>query len=180
MFCNQCGKKLPDNANCCNDCGTQITANLEYQKQYFQSTEDVEDTEAYYEDAAHVEKKVSQEELGSYSKHYDKNIAYRLLKKLRKMTRGKPALIAGATGAIVSVLGKLLSVLDNPATPAPQKALVIGMIGYIILPLDLIPDIIPVLGYTDDLASAAGVLKIVSMYSDFSMEDLDAEIDSER
>jgi hypothetical protein len=65
------------------------------------------------------EKKVSEEELGNYAKHYDRNIAYRLLKKLRKATRDKPAIIAGPTGAIVSTLGKLLSALDNPATSAP-------------------------------------------------------------
>jgi uncharacterized membrane protein YkvA (DUF1232 family) len=126
------------------------------------------------------EKKVSEDELGNYAKHYDKNTAYRLLKKLRKATRDKPALIAGPTGAIVSTLGKLLSALDNPATPAPLKALIVGAIGYIVLPIDLIPDVIPVLGYTDDLASAAGVVAAVVAYSDFSMADLDNEIDSER
>jgi len=48
------------------------------------------------------EKKVSEEELGNYAKHYDHNVAYRLLKKLRKATMDKPAIIAGATGAIVN------------------------------------------------------------------------------
>jgi uncharacterized membrane protein YkvA (DUF1232 family) len=126
-----------------------------------------------------MEEKVSEEELGSYAKHYDKNVAYRLLKKLRKLTRDKPVIVAGPTGVIVSTLGKLLSALDNPATPAPLKALVIGAIGYIILPIDLIPDMLPVVGYTDDIASAAGVVLAVAAYSNFSMADLDAEIDAE-
>jgi uncharacterized membrane protein YkvA (DUF1232 family) len=125
------------------------------------------------------EKKVSEEELQSYAKHYDKNTAYRLLKKLRKATRDKPAIIAGPTGAIVSTLGKLLSALDNPDTPAPLKALIIGAIGYIVLPIDLIPDMIPVVGYTDDLASAAGIVVAVAAYSNFSLADLDAVIDAE-
>ena len=125
------------------------------------------------------EKKVSEEELQNYAKHYDGNVAYRLLKKLRKATKDKPAIIAGTTGAIVNTLGKLLSALDNPATPAPLKALIIGAIGYIILPFDLIPDVIPVVGYTDDLASAAGVLFAVAAYSNFDMKKLDAEIDAE-
>jgi uncharacterized membrane protein YkvA (DUF1232 family) len=122
---------------------------------------------------------VSEEELGNYVKHYDRNIAYRLLKKLRKATRNKPPIIAGPTGAIVTTLGKLLSALDNPATPAPLKALIVGAIGYIILPIDLIPDVIPVVGYTDDLASAAGVLLAVAAYSNFNLEELDAVIDVE-
>jgi uncharacterized membrane protein YkvA (DUF1232 family) len=123
---------------------------------------------------------VKKEELGNYATHYDRNVAYRLLKKLRKATRDKPAIIAGPAGAIVSTLGKLLSALDNPATPAPLKALVIGAIGYIILPIDLIPDMLPVVGYTDDLASAAGVVLAIAAYSNFKLEDLDAAIDAER
>jgi uncharacterized membrane protein YkvA (DUF1232 family) len=125
------------------------------------------------------EKKVSEEELAGYAKHYDHNIAYRLLKKLRKATRDKPEIVAGSVGAVVDTLGKLLSALDNPATPAPLKALIIGAIGYIILPVDLIPDAIPVVGYADDVASAVSVVLAVAAYSDFDLERLDAEIDAE-
>lgn len=125
------------------------------------------------------EKKVSEEELSKYAKHYDHTVAYRLLKKLRKATRDKPAILAGPAGTIVNMLGKLLSALDNPATPAPLKALIIGAIGYIVLPVDLIPDVIPVVGWTDDIASAAGIVLAVAAYSDFDLADLDTEIDSE-
>ena len=97
--------------------------------------------------------------------------------KLRKATRDKPKVIAGATGAIVTSLGCLLSALENPATPKHMKAVIIGAIGYILLPLDLIPDFTPVIGYGDDLASAAGVVAAVGIYSDFSLEKLDAYID---
>ena len=122
--------------------------------------------------------KVSDEELiEKYQKHFDKNVAMKLLVKLRKATRNKPKAIAGTAGAVVSVLGKLLSALENPATPKRMKALIIGAIGYIILPLDLIPDITPVIGYSDDLASAAGIVAAVGIYSDFSLEKLDAYID---
>lgn len=124
------------------------------------------------------EKKVSEEELvAKYQKHFDKNIAMKLLVKLRKATRNKPKVIAGATGTIVLSLGKLLSALDNPATPTHLKALIIGAIGYIVLPVDLIPDITPGIGYADDLASVAGVVAAVSVYSNFTLEELDAYID---
>ncbi len=141
-----------------------------------------EDTETLTDEQNDIadSKKVSEEELvEKYQKHYDKNVAFKLLKKLRKSTRNKPKAIAGTAGAIVSVLGKLLSALDNPATPTHMKALIIGTIGYIILPLDLIPDITPVIGYTDDLASAAGVVASVAVYSTFSLEELDKIIDME-
>ena len=123
--------------------------------------------------------RASDEELiEKYQQHFDKDLAMRLLIKLRKSTRNKPKLIAGTTGAIVTTLGKLISALENPATPKHMKALIIGAIGYILLPLDLIPDITPVIGYADDLASAAGVVAAIGIYSDFSLETLDAYIDS--
>ena len=79
---------------------------------------------------------------------------------------------------IVSALGKLLSALDNPETPTQMKALIFGAIGYIILPVDLIPDAIPVVGFADDLASVAGVVVAIEVYSTFSLEELDKYIDS--
>lgn len=124
------------------------------------------------------EKKVSEEELvEKYQQHFDKNMAMKLLVKLRKATRNKPKVIAGTVGGIVTSLGKLLSALDNPTTPTHMKALIIGAIGYILLPLDLIPDITPGIGYADDLASVAGVVAAIGIYSDFSLEKLDAYID---
>ena len=132
-----------------------------------------------FDETEKEEKKVSEEELVEiYQKHFDKNTALRLLVKLRKATRNKPKLISGTTGAIVMSLGSLISALENPATPKHMKALIIGAIGYIILPLDLIPDIVPAIGYSDDLASAAGVVASVAIYNKFSLEELDKYIDS--
>lgn len=125
-------------------------------------------------------KMVSEEELVSkYQQHYDKNAAYKLLKSLRKKTRNMPKAVSGAAGAIVSALGKLLSALDNPATPTGMKALIIGAIGYIVLPIDLIPDVIFPAGFADDLASTAGVVAAVAAYSTFSLKELDKVIDAE-
>lgn len=125
------------------------------------------------------EKKASEQELiETYQKHFDKNVALKLLVKLRKSTRNKPKLIAGTTGAIVTALGSLISALENPTTPNHMKALIIGAIGYIIFPLDLIPDITPLVGYTDDLASVAGIVAGVAAYTNFSLEELDKYIDS--
>lgn len=122
---------------------------------------------------------VSEDELvEKYQQHFDKNMALKLMVKLRKATRNKPKVVAGAAGAVVNSLGSLISALDNPATPTKMKALIIGAIGYILLPLDLIPDVMPAVGYTDDLASAAGVVAAVAAYSNFSLEELDKYIDS--
>jgi|GEM_PF-1336157 len=125
------------------------------------------------------DKKPSEEQLLDYAKHYNRNAAYRLLKKLRKVTRNVSPVLAGPIGATVTVLGKLLSALDNPETPVKYKTLIMGAIGYILLPIDLIPDAIPVVGLLDDLAAASIAIVKVAAFSTFNMKELDAVIDKE-
>ncbi len=42
--------------------------------------------------------------------------------------------------------------LRDPRVPAAQKLILAGIAGYLVLPLDLIPDFIPLMGQIDDLA----------------------------
>jgi len=49
-------------------------------------------------------------------------------------------------------------------TPLHVKAVLLGAIAYFILPDDLIPDYIPVIGYTDDAAVLAATVKLVASY----------------
>jgi uncharacterized membrane protein YkvA (DUF1232 family) len=48
------------------------------------------------------------------------------------------------------------------ATPLTVKATLIGAIAYFILPVDAIPDVIPVFGFTDDAAVLATAIKLVA------------------
>ena len=83
------------------------------------------------------------EEMVKYAKHYDEN---ELWEKLRKFGRK-----AGIKVTYAALL--LYYVLKNPATSSKDRAKIIGALGYFILPIDLIPDFIPIAGYTDDLAA---------------------------
>lgn len=56
--------------------------------------------------------------------------------------------------------------LQKPSTPMWAKSMIVGALGYFILPLDFIPDFIPFVGYTDDLSALAGALVAVAMYVD--------------
>ena len=56
----------------------------------------------------------------------------------------------------------LYFVLKDENTPMQHKMIIIGALGYFILPVDLIPDFIPVAGFTDDAAALVACLKTVS------------------
>ena len=53
--------------------------------------------------------------------------------------------------AITSKVSQLYIAMKNPKTPWYAKALGFFVVAYMLSPIDLIPDFIPVLGYLDDL-----------------------------
>ena len=59
--------------------------------------------------------------------------------------------------------------LQSDKVSTANKAMIIGALGYMISPLDVIPDAIPIAGLTDDLAVLLFVLKKV-------WTDIDPEI----
>ena len=99
-----------------------------------------------------MEKEIKSEDLGTYEKHYSED---GLWKKM-----GNVAKKAGLKTLYMVLL--LYYVLKDPSTPKQYKAMIIGALGYFILPLDLIPDFVPVVGYSDDVAALAGALLAVA------------------
>lgn len=53
---------------------------------------------------------------------------------------------------------------QNPQTPVWAKTIIYGALGYFICPIDAIPDITPIVGYSDDLGVLAAAITTVSMY----------------
>jgi uncharacterized membrane protein YkvA (DUF1232 family) len=49
-------------------------------------------------------------------------------------------------------------------TPLKVKAVLIGALAYFVLPADVIPDYLPVIGYTDDAAVLAAAIKLVASH----------------
>ena len=64
----------------------------------------------------------------------------------------------------------LYNLAVNDAVPFADKAKIVGALGYFILPIDLIPDTLIGIGFTDDIAVAMLVLKSVA--GNISMEIL--------
>ena len=61
---------------------------------------------------------------------------------------------------------QLFYVSQKPEVPMKVKATIYGALGYLILPIDLVPDMIPVVGYGDDAAAIAFALGLAYMYID--------------
>lgn len=54
---------------------------------------------------------------------------------------------------------ELYFVMAAPQTPLWAKATAVGALGYLILPLDAIPDWVPGIGWTDDVSVMLGALR---------------------
>ena len=87
-------------------------------------------------------------------KYQDKFSESDLLKKI-----GKAARKAGIK--VIYLVLILYYVLNNPNVTKADKGKIYGALGYFILPVDLIPDFVPVAGYTDDLAALVWALHAV-------------------
>jgi len=49
-------------------------------------------------------------------------------------------------------------------TPLQVKAALIGALAYFVLPFDVVPDMLPVLGFADDAAVLATAIRLVAMH----------------
>lgn len=105
--------------------------------------------------------KINEKELQKYKKDYSE---HSFKEKLRKYAK-----IIGV-GAVYKVL-QLWYVLQKPDVPLKQKALITGAIGYLIAPLDFIPDLTPVLGYSDDFIAVTYALLQVQGYVDTEVKE---------
>ena len=51
--------------------------------------------------------------------------------------------------------------LHDPRLPRRRKAILVLLLGYLLMPIDLVPDFVPVAGYLDDAVIAAFALRYV-------------------
>ena len=65
----------------------------------------------------------------------------------------------------------LFYTLQSDKISAKDKAIIIGTLGYMISPLDVVPDAIPIVGLSDDLAVLLYVLKKVWVDIDPEIKD---------
>ncbi|GEO81729.1 YkvA family protein [Pararhodospirillum oryzae] len=54
--------------------------------------------------------------------------------------------------------------LQDASVPTAVKAIIVGALAYFIMPFDAIPDVLPGVGYSDDLGVLAAAVAAVALY----------------
>lgn len=91
-----------------------------------------------------------------YSKEYSESSFW---------TKVKTFAIKAGSNVIYAAL-KLYYTLQSTETPAWAKTVILGALGYFIAPIDVIPDMVPAVGFADDLGVLVSALATVSLYVD--------------
>ena len=84
------------------------------------------------------------------SSSIDENIIIKILIKAGR-TIAKPAL-------------EVLEMAIDPYTPAQVRVSLMAALAYLIMPFDLFPDFMPLVGFSDDFVALTAVLSIWSKY----------------
>lgn len=104
----------------------------------------------------HLEEQEALEQMQKSEKYYSDDKFWDKLKKFAKK----------AGSSVVYAVLLLYYTLQKPEVPKKTKAIIIGALGYFILPVDLLPDMIVGVGFTDDLGALGIALFQVAMYID--------------
>ena len=84
------------------------------------------------------------------SSSYEENIIFKILIKAGRSI-SKPAL-------------EVLEMAIDPFTPAQVRISLMAALAYLIMPFDLFPDFMPLVGFSDDFVALTAVLSIWSKY----------------
>lgn len=90
----------------------------------------------------------------SIHEHYSEESFWEKIKRFGKK--------AGAKVVYAALL--LFYCLKDRDVPAWAKTTIIGALAYFISPVDVIPDVMPVAGFTDDLGTLIAALAVVAVY----------------
>ena len=100
-----------------------------------------------------------------YKKEYNEK---NFLDKMKRVLK-----IIGVKGVYMLLI--LYNTLQRKDIPPKEKSIIIGALGYFILPLDALPDITPIVGYSDDIFALGMAILKVMPYIDDEMKEKSKE-----
>ena len=89
-----------------------------------------------------------------FEKHYDESSFWEKIKKFA----GK------AGGKVIYAALKLYYAAQADATPGWAKGVIYGALGYFIFPIDVVPDVLPGVGFPDDLGMLLAAVGAVAIH----------------
>ncbi len=111
----------------------------------------------------------------------------------QKLTGKLPKVARKAGQKLTYAILLLYYVLRSPSVTKGDKATILGALGYFILPLDILPDFVPIVGFTDDLSAillalhavwknitpevkAKAAAKAAELFGDFDQKDVEEQL----
>lgn len=101
------------------------------------------------------------EDLEKYKGEYSDS---KLMTKLKRFAKA-----AGLKVVYMALVGKEL--MSSSEVPLQTKVIIAGAMGYFIMPIDLIPDLLIGVGYTDDAAALLAAIVTAKVYVNDDMRD---------
>jgi uncharacterized membrane protein YkvA (DUF1232 family) len=102
------------------------------------------------------------EQLKKYARSFSENRFWKTLSKYARQ--------AGIQTVYAALL--LFYAYKRPETPNWAKNIALGALGYLITPIDFLPDLTPIIGYTDDIGVLGfGLVTIAGFINDSVKEN---------
>jgi uncharacterized membrane protein YkvA (DUF1232 family) len=77
------------------------------------------------------------------------------------VTRPQGATLTDAVRALPDLIGLVRRLARDPEVPKSSRVTLWILVGYLVMPIDLVPDFVPVIGYADDAIVVALALRRV-------------------
>lgn len=98
-----------------------------------------------------MDKQLTSDNLPRFRRYFSEESFWKKLRKVAKKVGAKTVYYALV----------LYYTLMDPATPTKYKAVIAGALGYLILPADLVPDLLPMVGLADDWGALVAAVMYV-------------------
>ena len=125
--------------------------------------EECETTNLNEDESKKIKKENNVKDDVKYNRFYEK-----LKNKFKKKTDGKYNQISDYLFLLPDFFMLLFRLMKDERVEKKQKFFIVGVMAYVISPIDLIPDFIPIIGYVDDLVLV--VFAINSLLNEIDIE----------